>query len=120
MPDFVIVVPLALTRTLPPVVMESHRARPKAHASWLNTTRGRNVVRHHAPIIACVAHHRGCRRKVRQGRWGMTATILVVDDEPDLEALVQQKFRRQIRDGVVQFMFALEGIAALSAVGDNL
>ena len=30
----------------------------------------------------------------------MTATILVVDDEPDLEALVLQKFRRQIRDGV--------------------
>ena len=31
----------------------------------------------------------------------MTATILVVDDEPDLEALVLQKFRRQIRDGAV-------------------
>ena len=29
----------------------------------------------------------------------MTATILVVDDEPDLEALILQKFRRQIRDG---------------------
>ena len=29
----------------------------------------------------------------------MTATILVVDDEPDLEALVLQKFRGQIRDG---------------------
>ena len=29
----------------------------------------------------------------------MTARILVVDDEPDLEALVMQKFRRQIRDG---------------------
>ena len=27
----------------------------------------------------------------------MTARILVVDDEPDLEALVLQKFRRQIR-----------------------
>ena len=31
----------------------------------------------------------------------MTATILVVDDEPDLETLVLQKFRRQIRDGEV-------------------
>ena len=31
----------------------------------------------------------------------MTATILVVDDEPDLEALVLQKFRRQIRVGAV-------------------
>ena len=35
--------------------------------------------------------------QARAGR--MTATILVVDDEPDLEALVLQKFRRQIRDG---------------------
>ena len=29
----------------------------------------------------------------------MTTRILVVDDEPDLEALIQQKFRHQIRDG---------------------
>ncbi|MGB8398793.1 adenylate/guanylate cyclase domain-containing protein [Bradyrhizobium sp.] len=43
----------------------------------------------------------------------MTATILVVDDEPDLEALVLQKFRKQIRDGVVSFMFARDGIEAL-------
>jgi hypothetical protein len=28
----------------------------------------------------------------------MIATILVVDDEPDLETLILQKFRRQIRD----------------------
>jgi hypothetical protein len=35
----------------------------------------------------------------------MTATILVVDDEPDLEALVLQKFRKQIRDGAVAFVF---------------
>jgi class 3 adenylate cyclase len=46
----------------------------------------------------------------------MTATILVVDDEPDLEALVLQKFRRQIRDGVVQFMFARDGIEALQSI----
>ena len=36
----------------------------------------------------------------------MTSTILLVDDEPDLEALVQQKFRRQIREGQVRFLFA--------------
>jgi class 3 adenylate cyclase len=46
----------------------------------------------------------------------MTATILFVDDEPDLEALVLQKFRRQIRDGVVQFMFAHDGIEALQSI----
>src|ERR1700694_4367348 len=49
----------------------------------------------------------------------MTATILVVDDEPDLEALVLQKFRRQIRDGAVQFFFAHDGIEALKSIEDN-
>src|SRR3978361_329140 len=45
-----------------------------------------------------------------------TATILFVDDEPDLEALVLQKFRKQIRDGAVAFMFAHDGIEALQSI----
>src|ERR1700752_2195667 len=45
-----------------------------------------------------------------------TATILFVDDEPDLEALVLQKFRRQIRDGAVQFVFAHDGLEALQTI----
>lgn len=49
----------------------------------------------------------------------MTATILVVDDEPDLEALVLQKFRKQIRDGVVAFVFARDGIEALQSIADH-
>ncbi len=49
----------------------------------------------------------------------MTATILVVDDEPDLEALVLQKFRRQIRDGSVAFVFAHDGIEALQSIVDH-
>jgi len=49
----------------------------------------------------------------------MTATILVVDDEPDLEALVLQKFRRQIRDGAVQFVFAHDGIEALQSIEEH-
>ena len=47
----------------------------------------------------------------------MTATILVVDDEPDLEALVLQKFRRQIREGTVNFVFAHDGLEALQIPG---
>ncbi len=43
----------------------------------------------------------------------MTPTILFVDDEPDLEALVLQKFRRQIREGLVNFIFAHDGFEAL-------
>ena len=46
----------------------------------------------------------------------MTATILVVDDEPDLEALVLQKFRKQIRDGAVTFVFAHDGVEALQSI----
>src|SRR5579863_6746384 len=46
----------------------------------------------------------------------MTATILVVDDEPDLEALVLQKFRRKIRDGAVTFVFARDGLEALASI----
>jgi sigma-B regulation protein RsbU (phosphoserine phosphatase) len=42
--------------------------------------------------------------------------ILVVDDEIDLEPLVRQKFRRQIREGVYNFVFALNGLEALSKI----
>jgi adenylate cyclase len=44
----------------------------------------------------------------------MTAKILVVDDEPDLEDLVTQKFRRQIKDGSLTFGFARDGVEALA------
>jgi class 3 adenylate cyclase/CheY-like chemotaxis protein len=46
----------------------------------------------------------------------MTATILVVDDEPDLEELILQKFRRQIREGKVAFVFARDGLEALQSL----
>jgi adenylate cyclase len=49
----------------------------------------------------------------------MTARILVVDDEPDLETLIQQKFRHQIRDGAVSFLFARDGMEALSLLGTH-
>jgi adenylate cyclase len=46
----------------------------------------------------------------------MTATILVVDDESDLETLVQQRFRRQIRGGEFGFCFAHDGVEALDMI----
>jgi len=49
----------------------------------------------------------------------MTATILFVDDEADLEALILQKFRRQIRDGAVKVMFAHDGLDALQTLEQN-
>ncbi len=41
------------------------------------------------------------------------AKILVVDDEPDLELLLRQKFRRQIRKGNLTLIFAQNGVEAL-------
>src|SRR5262245_28477233 len=49
----------------------------------------------------------------------MTTRILVVDDEPDLEALVLQKFRHLIRDKTVSFTFAHDGVEALTALKAN-
>jgi adenylate cyclase len=44
----------------------------------------------------------------------MTATrILVVDDEPDVEALVTQQFRRKVRAGELSLCFAQDGQQAL-------
>lgn len=40
--------------------------------------------------------------------------ILVVDDEIDLEPLVRQRFRRQIREGIYDFVFAFNGLEALA------
>jgi adenylate cyclase len=49
----------------------------------------------------------------------MTARILFVDDEPDLEELVLQKFRRQIREGAIDFVFARDGVDALAKLDEN-
>ncbi|MFB6318333.1 adenylate/guanylate cyclase domain-containing protein [Saccharicrinis sp. FJH54] len=45
--------------------------------------------------------------------------ILVVDDEADLEILVKQKFRKQIRDKVYDFVFAINGVKALEQLKNN-
>lgn len=43
----------------------------------------------------------------------MPAKILVVDDEPDLEHLVRQRFRKSIRENELSFVFARNGTEAL-------
>jgi adenylate cyclase len=42
--------------------------------------------------------------------------ILAVDDEPDFELLIKQRFRRQIRDEEFEFRFAHHGEEALAAL----
>ena len=45
--------------------------------------------------------------------------ILVADDEPDLETLIRQKFRKQIREQVYDFVFAINGVDALAKIKDH-
>lgn len=49
----------------------------------------------------------------------MTAQILVVDDEPDFRALMERRFRKEIRAGEMEFAFAENGDEALKIVQDG-
>ena len=44
----------------------------------------------------------------------MNVYILVVDDEPDVEALFRQQFRREVREGLYTLDFGLSAVAALA------
>ena len=46
----------------------------------------------------------------------MSAKILVVDDEPDMESLIRQRFRKQIRSGDYDFIFAGDGLEGIGAI----
>jgi CheY-like chemotaxis protein len=45
--------------------------------------------------------------------------ILVVDDEKDMKTLFEQRFRKEIRDGKVEFVFATSGEEALIYLHDH-
>ena len=49
----------------------------------------------------------------------MSLLILVVDDEPDVEALFRQRFRRDIRDGRFMMDFAQSAASALKLISDS-
>ena len=48
----------------------------------------------------------------------MSLLILVIDDEPDVEALFRQRFRRDLRAGRFTMEFAQSGPAGLQRIGD--
>jgi CheY-like chemotaxis protein len=48
----------------------------------------------------------------------MTLLILVVDDEPDVELLFRQQFRRDLRAGRFTIEFALNAPAALRVIAE--
>ena len=45
--------------------------------------------------------------------------ILAVDDEPDMEALISQRFRKQIRENLYEFVFARNGNEALEKLAEH-
>ncbi|MDQ3142770.1 MAG: response regulator [Bacteroidota bacterium] len=45
--------------------------------------------------------------------------ILVVDDEQDMQMLFEQRFRKEIRDNLVDFVFAFSGEDALSYLNQH-
>ena len=53
---------------------------------------------------------------VEPGRPGQAVKILVIDDEPDVALLMKQRFRRQIRESVYEFVFAANGQEALEQI----
>ena len=48
----------------------------------------------------------------------MKLLVLVVDDEPDVEVLFRQQFRRDLRVGRFTMEFAQSGYSALQAIAD--
>jgi CheY-like chemotaxis protein len=48
----------------------------------------------------------------------MTVRLLVVDNEPDVEPLFRQQFRREVREGIYTLDFALSAAAALAILDD--
>src|SRR5215467_10523741 len=48
----------------------------------------------------------------------MSLLILVIDDEPDVEELFRQRFRRDLRDGRFTMKFAYSASAALDRISD--
>ena len=49
----------------------------------------------------------------------MMMKILVVDDEPDVRTLFEQRFRREIRSGALAFSFAYSGEEALGYLHEH-
>ena len=54
------------------------------------------------------------------GQSARSASILVVDDEPDVADLFRQRFRREARQGTYVMHFAASGAEALDRLADEI
>ena len=46
--------------------------------------------------------------------------VLVVDDEKDMQMLFEQRFRKEIRQGLISFVFAFSGEEALEYLNEHV
>src|SRR6266446_6423311 len=63
---------------------------------------------------------RGAERRSNLGDDGVSASIIVVDDEPDVAELFRQQFRREARQGTYVMHFAASGEEALELLGGGV
>lgn len=49
----------------------------------------------------------------------MSAKVLIVDDEPDIDRLMRQKLRRRVRAGELELLSARNGVEALEVLAGN-
>ena len=49
----------------------------------------------------------------------MAFKVLIVDDEPDVEVLIRQRFRKEMRNGEYEFVFAQHGAQALEQLRND-
>lgn len=49
----------------------------------------------------------------------MVYKILVVDDEPDVQLLINTRFRKQIKERIFEFIYALNGVDALAKLEEH-
>jgi len=93
-------------------------SRPVKALGWASLSAMISLL-NNTPGLSKAYDSRGFRAKSKCVSEKMKACILVVDDEPDLEALILQKFRHQIQNGTVEFLFAHEGVEALATLNAN-
>ena len=91
------------------------------NAGWIAALAGLSICpagNRHVTILAsagedmAINDHAWCKNRGRTR--GMTLRVLAVDDEPDIEPLFRQQFRREVREGLYSLDFALSGETALS------
>ena len=110
------------SRSSPP----SRPARARGWASRSATTSSRNSMaarsRWRASPERSPSSPSGCHAssQLQHLGGGMSVSILVVDDEPDVALLFRQRFRREVREGTYVMHFASSGEMALEQLGTGV